>query len=181
MVLWLLPRSVFQPMLEKPEGVQGGQQRVIGKQDQRAVPADAVHLEIRKRPEKRRGEKFYGVGRDVDQNVQTPGGQGKKGLFSDHPDQGEDQQKLDRYADEVFIDALKSSGQCAGVASEENQHEVVFTGEFASRGKYVVCMDPLDGSSNIDVNVSVGTIFSILRCPGGRYQPTKQAFLFSCP
>ncbi len=77
--------------------------------------------------------------------------------------QGEQQQKLDRYSDEVFIDALKSSGQCAGIASEENQNEVVFTGEFAGRGKYVVCMDPLDGSSNIDVNVSVGSIFSIYR------------------
>ncbi len=77
--------------------------------------------------------------------------------------QGEVQQKLDRYADEVFIDALKSSGECCGVASEENQNEVIFTGEFAKRGKYVVCMDPLDGSSNIDVNVSVGTIFSIYR------------------
>ena len=77
--------------------------------------------------------------------------------------QGEEQQKLDRYADEVFIDALKASGQCAGIASEENQNEVGFTGEFASRGKYVVCIDPLDGSSNIDVNVSVGSIFSIYR------------------
>lgn len=77
--------------------------------------------------------------------------------------QGEDQQKLDRYADEVFIDALQASGECCGVASEENQNEVVFTEEFAARGKYVVCMDPLDGSSNIDYNVSVGSIFSIYR------------------
>jgi len=77
--------------------------------------------------------------------------------------QGEDQQKLDRYADEVFIDALQASGECCGVASEENQNEVVFTEEFAARGKYVVCIDPLDGSSNIDYNVSVGTIFSIYR------------------
>ena len=77
--------------------------------------------------------------------------------------QGEDQQKLDRYADEVFIDALEASGQCCGVASEENQNEVVFTETFARRGKYVVCMDPLDGSSNIDYNVSVGSIFSIYR------------------
>ena len=77
--------------------------------------------------------------------------------------QGEDQQKLDRFADEVFIDALKASGECCGVASEENQNEVVFTEEFAKRGKYVVCMDPLDGSSNIDYNVSVGSIFSIYR------------------
>ncbi len=77
--------------------------------------------------------------------------------------QGEQQQKLDRYADEVFIDALKASGECAGVASEENQNEVIFTEEFAAKGKYIVCIDPLDGSSNIDYNVSVGTIFSIYR------------------
>jgi fructose-1,6-bisphosphatase I len=77
--------------------------------------------------------------------------------------QGEDQQKLDRYADEVFIDALEASGECCGVASEENQNEVIFTETFARKGKYVVCMDPLDGSSNIDYNVSVGSIFSIYR------------------
>ncbi|MFN2335783.1 MAG: class 1 fructose-bisphosphatase [Bacteroidales bacterium] len=77
--------------------------------------------------------------------------------------QGEDQQKLDRYADDVFIDALKASGECCGVASEENQDEVIFTEAFAKRGKYIVCIDPLDGSSNIDYNVSVGSIFSIYR------------------
>lgn len=77
--------------------------------------------------------------------------------------QGEEQQKLDRYADEVFTDALTASGECCGFASEENQHEVIFTDTFARKGKYVVCMDPLDGSSNIDYNVSVGSIFSIYR------------------
>jgi fructose-1,6-bisphosphatase I len=77
--------------------------------------------------------------------------------------QGEDQQKLDRFADDVFIDALQASGECCGVASEENQDEVIFTEEFAAKGKYVVCIDPLDGSSNIDYNVSVGSIFSIYR------------------
>jgi len=77
--------------------------------------------------------------------------------------QGEDQQKLDVYADEVFTSALHSSGECCGVASEENQNIITFTHEFAVNGKYIVCMDPLDGSSNIDVNVSVGTIFSIYR------------------
>ena len=77
--------------------------------------------------------------------------------------QGENQQKLDIYADEVFINALLASGECCGVATEENQNEVVFTDKFAKRGKYVVCMDPLDGSSNIDYNVSVGSIFSIFR------------------
>ncbi|MDX9930088.1 MAG: class 1 fructose-bisphosphatase [Bacteroidales bacterium] len=77
--------------------------------------------------------------------------------------QGETQQKLDVYADEVFINALLSSGECCGLASEENQNEIVFTDAFGRDGKYVVCIDPLDGSSNIDVNVSVGSIFSIYR------------------
>lgn len=75
--------------------------------------------------------------------------------------QGETQQKLDVYADEVFINALLSSGECCGVATEENENEIAFTESFARNAKYIVCMDPLDGSSNIDYNVSVGTIFSI--------------------
>jgi fructose-1,6-bisphosphatase I len=77
--------------------------------------------------------------------------------------QGENQQKLDNYADEVFINALQSSGQCCGIATEENQNEIVFTDKLAKKGKYIVCMDPLDGSSNIEFNVSVGSIFSIYR------------------
>jgi fructose-1,6-bisphosphatase I len=77
--------------------------------------------------------------------------------------QGENQQKLDNYADEIFISALQASGQCCGIATEENQHEIVFTDKLAKKGKYIVCMDPLDGSSNIDYNVSVGSIFSIYR------------------
>ena len=77
--------------------------------------------------------------------------------------QGENQQKLDVYADEVFISSLLSSGECCGVATEENENEILFSDEFASNGKYIVCIDPLDGSSNIDYNVSVGTIFSIYR------------------
>jgi fructose-1,6-bisphosphatase I len=77
--------------------------------------------------------------------------------------QGETQQKLDVYADEVFINALLSSGECCGVATEENESEIAFSESFASNGNYIVCMDPLDGSSNIDFNVSVGSIFSIYR------------------
>jgi fructose-1,6-bisphosphatase I len=77
--------------------------------------------------------------------------------------QGESQQKLDVYADEIFINALLTSGECCGVASEENQNEIIFTETFAQKGKYIVCTDPLDGSSNIDYNVSVGSIFSIYR------------------
>ncbi len=77
--------------------------------------------------------------------------------------QGENQQKLDVFADKVFTDALRSSGECCGIATEENQNEIVFSDKPARRGKYIVCMDPLDGSSNIDYNVSVGSIFSIYR------------------
>lgn len=77
--------------------------------------------------------------------------------------QGESQQKLDLFADRIFIDALRASGECCGVATEENENEIVFTDKFARKGKYIVCMDPLDGSSNIDYNVSVGSIFSIYR------------------
>lgn len=77
--------------------------------------------------------------------------------------QGEDQQKLDVYANETFIAELKASGECCGVASEENQDVVVFEGEMSRDAKYIICMDPLDGSSNIDVNVSIGTIFSVYR------------------
>lgn len=75
--------------------------------------------------------------------------------------QGETQQKLDAYADNVFIKALKASGIVCGIASEENDDIVIFDDDLSLDGDYVVCMDPLDGSSNIDVNVSVGTIFSI--------------------
>ena len=76
--------------------------------------------------------------------------------------QGEEQQKLDVYANDVFINALKNRGVICGIASEEDDDFVAFEGE-SQNGNYVVAMDPLDGSSNIDVNVSVGTIFSVYR------------------
>lgn len=77
--------------------------------------------------------------------------------------QGEAQQKLDVLADQVFIQAFKSGGEVCGIGSEENDHYVAFEDELARKGKYIVLFDPLDGSSNIDVNVSIGTIFSIFR------------------
>ncbi|NAW87873.1 class 1 fructose-bisphosphatase [Photobacterium halotolerans] len=77
--------------------------------------------------------------------------------------QGEAQKKLDVYANEKFKAALEARGQVCGVASEEEDELVVFNKELNREAKYVVLMDPLDGSSNIDVNVSVGTIFSIYR------------------
>jgi fructose-1,6-bisphosphatase I len=77
--------------------------------------------------------------------------------------QGEEQQKLDVVADEQFIKAFEYGGEVCGIASEENDDFVAFSSESAKNGKYVVLFDPLDGSSNIDVNVSIGTIFSIYR------------------
>lgn len=77
---------------------------------------------------------------------------------------GENQKKLDVYADEQFISALRSGGECCFVASEEQEEGVLLTDTGVSKNaKYIVCIDPLDGSSNIEVNVSVGTIFSIYR------------------
>jgi len=76
---------------------------------------------------------------------------------------GEQQKKLDVFANEKFINALMASGECCGIASEENDGIVSFDSDLVNDGKYVVTMDPLDGSSNIDVNVSIGTVFAIYR------------------
>src|SRR5690606_24966954 len=77
-----------------------------------------------------------------------------------HNIQGEQQQKLDVYANNRFIAAMRNQGAVCAVASEENDEHIVFDNPASLDGKYVVAMDPLDGSSNIDVNVSIGTIFS---------------------
>lgn len=76
---------------------------------------------------------------------------------------GDDVQKLDIYANEKLIECLRNSGECAGIASEENDTFIPFEPLYGKYGKYVVLFDPLDGSANIDVNVSVGTIFAIYR------------------
>jgi len=92
--------------------------------------------------------------------------------------QGEEQQKLDLYANDKFKAALEARDQVCGVASEEEDEAVTFNKELNKNAKYVLLMDPLDGSSNIDVNVSVGTIFSIYRrvSPVGT-PPTQDDFL----
>jgi len=86
------------------------------------------------------------------------------GAAGDTNIQGEDQQKLDVYANEVFIKTLINREIVCGIASEEEDDFISIRGRNEKNdNKYVVLMDPLDGSSNIDVNVSVGTIFSIYR------------------
>lgn len=77
--------------------------------------------------------------------------------------QGEVQQKLDLYANEKFKAALEARGEVCGIASEEEDDFIALDTKRGCNGKYVVLMDPLDGSSNIDVNVSVGTIFTIYK------------------
>ncbi|MFD1467220.1 class 1 fructose-bisphosphatase [Hymenobacter caeli] len=82
------------------------------------------------------------------------------GAFGGQNVQGEDQQKLDVVANIRFIRALRNGGEVCTIISEEDE-DMIQTGNL--QGKYVVAIDPLDGSSNIDVNVSIGTIFSIYR------------------
>ncbi|MBL7938938.1 MAG: class 1 fructose-bisphosphatase [Flavobacteriales bacterium] len=87
--------------------------------------------------------------------------------------QGEQQQKLDVYANDLFIRMMRTQGAVCAVASEENDDIV----HFDNGGKYVVTMDPLDGSSNIDVNVSIGTIFSIYKRISTGAKATLEDFL----
>jgi len=94
--------------------------------------------------------------------------------------QGEDVKKLDIYANNQFLGALKHGIACAGLGSEELDDVVVFDDEVSNNSKYVVLIDPLDGSGNIDVNVSIGTIFSVYRRISEIGKPcTREDFLQS--
>ena len=90
--------------------------------------------------------------------------------------QGEAQKKLDVIANEILLEANEWGGHLAAMASEEMEHPQGIPRRFP-KGEYLLLFDPLDGSSNIDVNVSVGTIFSVLRCPEGVDPTSEQAFL----
>jgi len=92
--------------------------------------------------------------------------------------QGEEQKKLDVYANKIFINALNARNEVCGIASEEEEETIIFENEEGKHGKYIVLIDPIDGSSNIEVNVSIGTVFGIYR----RISPigttaTKEDFL----
>nr|WP_068892779.1 class 1 fructose-bisphosphatase [Pedobacter panaciterrae] len=91
--------------------------------------------------------------------------------------QGEGQQKLDVYANTQFISALTSGGECCIVATEEEDEFVKIDSPVSKNAKYIVCIDPLDGSSNIDCNVAVGTIFSIYRRKSTNGKATLQDVL----
>jgi fructose-1,6-bisphosphatase I len=90
--------------------------------------------------------------------------------------QGETQKKLDVITNDIFIKSTEWSGHLAAMASEEMDEIYPIPAKYP-KGKYLLTFDPLDGSSNIDVNISVGTIFSILRCPEGVENPTYEDFL----
>lgn len=90
--------------------------------------------------------------------------------------QGETQKQLDIITNEIFIESLNWTGHLAAMASEENDEIIPIPSRYP-KGKYLLCFDPLDGSSNVDLNMSVGTIFSIMRCPDGVEVPTERDFL----
>jgi fructose-1,6-bisphosphatase I len=90
--------------------------------------------------------------------------------------QGESQQKLDVYANEALMHCLSARASVGVLASEENEHPRI-TGHCSPAANYAVIFDPLDGSSNLDVNVSVGTTFSILRRPAGAGCDAPEAWL----
>jgi len=90
--------------------------------------------------------------------------------------QGETQKKLDIITNEVFIKSNEWAGHLAAMASEEEDDIYPIPAQYP-KGKYLMSFDPLDGSSNIDVNISVGTIFSVTKCPEDVKNPTKEDFL----
>lgn len=90
--------------------------------------------------------------------------------------QGETQKKLDIITNDVFIETNQWGGHVAAMASEEMEEIYPIPAQYP-KGKYLLTFDPLDGSSNIDVNVSVGTIFSILKAPAGVENPAAEDFL----
>ncbi len=90
--------------------------------------------------------------------------------------QGEEQKKLDVISNEIMMHECEFGGGVCGMVSEEND-EPIQIASHVPKGKYLLVFDPLDGSSNIDVNLTVGTIFSILHAPEGCTNPTKADFL----
>ena len=98
----------------------------------------------------------------VEAKIRTAGLGDVLGAFGQTNVQGEQQQKLDVYANQALLHCLGLRDSVAALVSEEDEEPVTF-GRSVDTGKYIIIFDPLDGSSNIDVNVNVGTIFSVLR------------------
>ena len=139
---------------------------LIGSQNQAGVDADLIALlnhvqnackSIGKAVSRGRLESMAGI--DTTINVQ-----------------GEDQKPLDVLSNTIILRACEWDGQLCGMVSEEIEEVYPVPGTYP-RGRYLMAFDPLDGSSNIDINVTVGTIFSVLRAPEGCEIPTAQDFL----
>lgn len=90
--------------------------------------------------------------------------------------QGEVQKKLDILSNDIFIRSLEWTGHLAAMASEENDEIIPIPSQYP-KGKYLIAFDPLDGSGNIEVNLSIGTIFSVLRAPEGKAEITADDFM----
>ncbi|MFC4221251.1 class 1 fructose-bisphosphatase [Flagellimonas marina] len=114
------------------------------------------------------------AGKMVNQAINRAGLSNIIGKTGNENVQGEHQAKLDVMANEVFINTLRNRGVVCGIVSEEEEDFISFENEINDSSKYVVLMDPLDGSSNIDANITVGTIFSIYRRVSKPGTPVKR-------
>ncbi len=102
---------------------------------------------------------------------------GTMGSLDSENIQGETQKQLDVITNDIFLEANQWAGYIAGMASEEMDDPYDIPEKYKQDGKYLLLFDPLDGSSNVNVNISVGTIFSILRSPEGVSHPKAADFL----
>lgn len=113
------------------------------------------------------------AGKLVDSRVRQAGLADILGYTGDVNVQGERVQKLDELANETFVTVLRRGGRCCAIASEELESALFVDGQ----GRYAVTMDPLDGSSNIDCNVSIGTIFGVYRRRTDPMDPSNEGDL----
>ncbi len=102
---------------------------------------------------------------------------GTMGSLDSENVQGETQKQLDVITNDIFLEANQWAGYIAGMASEEMDDPYDIPERYRQDGKYLLLFDPLDGSSNVNVNITVGTIFSILRSPQGVTNPKVEDFL----
>src|SRR5262249_39948957 len=109
--------------------------------------------------------------RIINSRVRAAGLAGLLGYTGETNVQGEEVQKLDAFSNDVLLNVLQRSGHCGVIRSEEVDQALLET----NHGKYVALFDPLDGSSNIDTNVGIGTIFSILRRSDPKMSPPMVA------
>ena len=93
---------------------------------------------------------------------------GNMGNLASENVQGETQKALDMITNDIFVDCVQKSGYVDGMVSEEIELPIEMAAKYRGRGGYLLMFDPLDGSSNVNVNISVGTIFSILKTPQGK-------------